>query len=64
MTCVSVCSLLPFCLFNTLFGGSCCAPGITVSARGTVLNKTVPGPIEFYSLMREIEELTGTNDPG
>ena len=28
----------------------------------TVVNKTVPRPIEFSSLMRETEELTGMSD--
>lgn len=37
-------------------------PGTTVSAKDTVVNKTVPRPIEFSSLMRETEELTGTNN--
>lgn len=37
-------------------------PGTTVSAKDTVVNKTVPCPIGILSLMRETEELTGTND--
>lgn len=41
-----------------------CVPGITVSARDTVVNKTIPSSLEFYSLMRETEDLTGINDGG
>ena len=36
-------------------------PGAMVSARDTVVNKTVPSPVEFSSLVRETEASTGTN---
>lgn len=65
MTCVSVSSLISFYLFNTFFFWIIyCVPGITVSVRGTVVNKTVLSPLEFYSVMRETEDLTSTNDVG
>ena len=63
MTCISVYSLLLFYLLTLLFFLTLqFVPGTMVSAKDTVVNKTVPRPIEFSSLMRETEELTGMSD--